>query len=220
MDKYDCSCGGENPVCHKCDGTGMVPSQSLGLRKTSVTKLAKERQLIHGDKSARISEKNILSSNNFGLKSSSVKFVFEEYLKKRQKTSADFRECYKFCPYCAILVKNVNIRNHLDLQHQSGRGLPLNLSVWLTSAEIQLLQKIIKDKKITSESRFKKFFGLSNFNYQSIVPSSVETENSVVESLGVNNHLDGSRYYSGSYRDNGQFGSYSSFDSCDDESHP
>lgn len=32
MDKYPCSCGGENPNCYRCDGTGMVKSMVLPVR--------------------------------------------------------------------------------------------------------------------------------------------------------------------------------------------
>lgn len=32
MEKYPCTCGGENSSCYRCDGTGMVSSQTLPLR--------------------------------------------------------------------------------------------------------------------------------------------------------------------------------------------
>ncbi len=32
MEKYPCSCGGENPNCFRCDGTGMVESMVLPVR--------------------------------------------------------------------------------------------------------------------------------------------------------------------------------------------
>lgn len=44
MEKYPCTCGGENPNCFRCDGTGLVASRALPLRSDG-----RVRPLPHSD---------------------------------------------------------------------------------------------------------------------------------------------------------------------------
>jgi hypothetical protein len=106
MDKYTCTCGGENPNCFKCDGTGMVSSLvgTLGRPKTLLESFSRNTlQPKKSSTSKRQSRKS--SALNVGVTPSVVKSQFRRI------------PAYTSCPICLQLIPTGTLKKHRRSAH-------------------------------------------------------------------------------------------------------
>lgn len=192
METIACSCGGENPNCFKCDGTGLVSkiSDQVGRPKTDLAKLAKAKQL--QKREVRIVRRKLPPKAEMPLPRDVTAPPSKQVNHEVQKP--DFRP-YKKCPHCGEIILANRLGAHMDKVHASESRLPVSSETFLRP-----------DRKAGSQ-QLKAEEGNSSLQCDT---------NARLD----NDWFDGKFGWGTAYRDHGQFGSYPAHDDMDDESSP
>ena len=192
MEMITCSCGGENPNCFKCDGTGLVSktSDQVGRPKTDFAKLAKAKQL--AKREVRIVRRRVPTDSKIPQRSDLS--VPSEKPVNHMAVKPDLRP-YKKCPHCGKLILANRLLLHMDKAHASESRLPVSGEIFLRSAcGSEFLEMQTDNEQLLCERDY-----------------SVDSDKT---------RTDAKSGWGRVYRDHGQFGSHPAHDDMDDESSP
>lgn len=226
-----CPCGGDNPNCFRCWGTGMYGVKSsedsaqeayLGTRVSGpsltqcrecgayVSGLLAHMQQAHGPKP----RKKVRQSPEGKTKESKTILLAPSLARagsspkkspKRSPKISGLRVSPELkCPKCKAAFPNVTqLRSHVIGTHGLKAFYGLDLQATRSQEQHGAEQNRSKSKKNRSEP--------------SRVPPTVEKKSASPDSAAQEHRLDAKRYWGHSFRDHGQFGSYPSHDDMDDE---
>ncbi len=119
METRPCTCGGENPNCFKCDGTGLRPTvivtlQSIQMDAHHLLKQQEEQRLL---KRKRIATSNNSSGHEKPRKKTAATSMYSAPRKRPRKA----QNCGPLaCPYCRVTAPTqLVLQVHLQRVHNS-----------------------------------------------------------------------------------------------------
>lgn len=276
MDRFPCSCGGENPNCFRCFGTGLIDRPvSVGRPHPSVSEMARQAALKPkvGTKSKKKSKKpkKAIDTRKAALNepfanaepgalakySDGTKLVIcshcgvevrasrmADHVQRVHRASAVVSYDHiksalpagkARCPTCMVVLYLKNLERHLRKVHQEviqtpSRGSSRFAATGLSSSSGSLPPNVVKcprcpvvapdQRSLFAHLRFshgEQLGDIKNTQSHSAVAGSQGDVRPAGGGRGES-AMDGSYGWGTSFRDNGQFGSYPSFDPMDDES--
>jgi hypothetical protein len=186
MNSIPCSCGGENPNCFKCDGTGMVASaaQQLGRPHPPPGQIPLQK------KRARRSRGQSLRAKSARPAGAALPSFAAPRKKKPQAAAPRIARVLVVCPECGASVRQ--LKKHYEKAH--------------SPAAASRRLAVLRDSRSSPPS--------AKSHKQDTARQSVGQW----PALDDPRDLDAKHGWGGSFRDNGQFGSYPSHDDMGDES--
>lgn len=155
MDRFECSCRGENPNCFKCGGTGLVDSKhgQIGRPATPLGKtfLAEPTKLTSASQREKVKANDSFLSDAeiAGLAYKRYKKAQERIAKSKEKIAAEKlvnipTSAWTVCPFCEAKVKNLD--KHFRKSHTpEGRELKEKLK------EQKKAKKQVKNRQVKTE---------------------------------------------------------------------
>lgn len=267
MDRFPCSCGGENPNCFRCYGTGMVDTPvSVGRPRADISEMARAAALKPRPK-GRSAKKRAPAQNKAGTTNragaTSVRADYSDGHKlvlcshcgvtvragrlsghilrvhPGERVAIDAEESSSLpsgqvrCPQCRVLLNSKNLEKHLRKVHEPPRPAHPASGSAPTANSKDPLQSLPPNVVRCPRCRLVAPDHRALLAHIRIVhgeplqatgvPASAPRGGRQGQSGGAGGStaepsMDGSYGWGGSFRDHGQFGSYPSFDSMDDES--
>lgn len=276
MDRFPCSCGGENPNCFRCFGTGLIDRPaSVGRPHPNLSEMARQAALkpkvSAKSKKGRKKPKQVIETRKAALDEASgnakpgVSATYSDgnklvicshcgvevrasrmadHVQRVHKASAVVSYDHiksalpagkARCPTCMVVLYLKNLERHLRKVHQEviqtpSRGSSRFAATGLSSSSGSLPPNVVKcprcpvvapdQRSLFAHLRFshgEQLGDIKNTQSHSAVAGSQGDVRPAGGGRGES-AMDGSYGWGTSFRDNGQFGSYPSFDPMDDES--
>ena len=152
MDRFECSCRGENPNCFKCGGTGLVDSKKgqIGRPATPLGKtfLAEPPKLTTTSPRAKVKTNDTFLSDAeiVGLAHKRYKKAQERIARTKEKIAAEKltsipTSAWTVCPFCEAKVKNLD--KHFRKSHTpEGRELKEKLKEEKKKKKLEKTHKV------------------------------------------------------------------------------
>ena len=270
MDRYPCSCAGENPNCFRCYGTGLVKSPvTVGRPRADISEMARAAALKSKPQGKK--KKKMVATATVPKRPESARGAGElgnQYVLHKLAHCAHCGATVKArrleshiqrvhagqavtvgadktasllpgqvrCPECDVLLNSKNLEKHLRKVHApQSQALPGARSAPVVKASNVLQrfpinvvrcsrcgvvapnhQSLLAHLRVAHGAQFQPTEGTFSAPKGGRSIQSGGSDGSGGPSAERN--MDGSHGWGGSFRDHGQFGSYPSFDSMDDES--
>lgn len=226
MDDVPCSCGGENPRCHRCDGTGMVPQRSAPVLRTgdgfrqAAKRAAGQPTNAFPPQEPRAPK---VGGSTLGCRTPGPSLASEP-----QSTDNSEKLPRDECPHCGVLIRSNWLTRHIAGVHGSvGLGdAPAELTkkkgdmtrCGLCGVLVRKMDRHLRKAHQGSKASMQE---TSSVKMHAAVSGAGLSSESEPDDLRTEHRSDDSSIGWGqSFRDHGLFGSYPSHDGMDDESKP